>query len=302
MEPITFIDRLTGKQETEKVYGQAVLNFLYGPRFFSKIPAAFLRYLLSCIPVFSKVIGYYHKTSASKNKIRPFIEDFQVDASEFREEVDAFQTFNDFFIRKLKPEKRPIASAKEIAVIPADGRYLFIPHIKHAEGFVVKEQKFDLSTLLQNDNVAHEYENGTMVIARLCPSDYHRFHFPSDCNPSESKLINGYLYSVNPIAVKKNIHIFTQNKRTVCELQTISFGKVLFLEIGATGVGSINQTYHPHQFYSKGEEKGYFSFGASSLILLFPPDSIQLDDDLLANPYVEIKCLMGQSMGRANAI
>jgi phosphatidylserine decarboxylase len=299
MEAITYIDRITGNIEVEKVYSQAALNFLYGPSFLSKLIGTPLMYLLSGVPLFSSFVGYYHQLPSSKKKIAPFIKNFNVDASEFRDPIESFQSFNDFFIRKLKPESRPLAANINVAIIPADGRYLFIPHIQQSEGFVVKGQKFDLESLLNNKQLADEYAEGTMVIARLCPSDYHRFHFPCDCIPEATQFINGWLFSVNPIAVRKNIHIFTQNKRSFCKLKTQAFGDVLFIEIGATTVGSIHSTYTPFQSYLKGDEKGYFSFGASSLILLFPPGSIQLDPELLAHPYKEIKCLMGQSMGHS---
>lgn len=302
MENITYIDRKTGTVEIEKVYGQGALNFLYGPGLLSKFIGAPLMYLLSGIPFFSSLVGYYQKRSGSKNKIAPFVANFHVDASEFREPIKNFQSFNDFFIRKLKPEARPLAPGSHQAIIPADGRYLFIPHIKKSEGFVIKGKKFDLETLLEDKKLAENYAEGTMVIARLCPSDYHRYHFPCDCTPGETRFINGWLFSVNPIAVKKNINIFTQNKRTLCKLQTSAFGEILFLEIGATNVGSIHQTHTPFKSYLKGDEKGYFSFGASSLILLFPPQSITLDSDLLAHPFTEIRCLMGQSMGCAQKV
>lgn len=297
METITYINRNTGKREVEKVYGQAALNFLYGPGFFNKLIGTPFMYLLSGVPFFSSLVGYYQKRPQSKQKIAPFIQNFHVDPTEFQDPVESFQSFNEFFIRKLKPESRPIATGDNRAVIPADGRYLFIPHIEKAEGFVIKGEKFDLSSLLEDDKLAANYAQGTMVIARLCPSDYHRYHFPCDCIPGETRLINGWLFSVNPVAVKNNIHIFTQNKRTLCKLKTKAFGEVLFLEIGATSVGSIHQTYTPFQSCIKGEEKGYFSFGASSLIVLFPPGSIELDSDLLAHPFQEIRCLMGQPMG-----
>ena len=138
-----------------------------------------------------------------------------------------------------------------------------------------------------------------MVMGRLCPSDYHRFHFPCDCTPGPARLINGWLFSVNPWAVRRNVHIFTQNKRAVTELDSKPFGKVLMVEIGATSVGSIQQTYTPGIPQLKGAEKGYFEFGASSLILLFPPGSLTLAPDLLSiSPHLEIRCLMGQELGR----
>lgn len=299
MEAIQYIDRLTGKKQVEKVYGQSALNFLYGPSPLSCLLGTPVRHLLAKTPWISSLVGYYQRLPWSQKKIIPFIQNFGVDPSEFLNSIETFHSFNDFFIRKLKPDSRPIAAGDNVAIIPADGRYLFIPRIDQAEGFVVKGQKFDLCSLLQNETLAKAYAQGTMIIARLCPSDYHRYHFPCDCIPDKTHLINGWLYSVNPIAIKKNVSIFTQNKRTLCRLRTPQFGEVLFLEIGATNVGSIQQTYTPFKDCKKGEEKGYFSFGASSLILLFPPSTLALDSDLLAHPFQEIRCLMGQSMGSA---
>ena len=187
------------------------------------------------------------------------------------------------------------------AVMPADARYLFFQDISKVDGFLVKGEKFDLPSLLNNDVLARSYTQGTMVMARLCPTDYHRYHFPCDCVPGDTQLINGYLYSVNPIALRKDIQIFTKNKRMICSLDTFKFGKVLFLEIGATNVGSIHETYQPHTFQPKGAEKGYFSFGGSSLILLFEPGKIQIDEDLLeaTRKGYEMKCLFGQSLGKS---
>lgn len=300
---IYYIDRLTGKKCVEKVYGEKALRFLYGDDLISKIIAPPILHLLAKFPFFSALYGFWQRQPLSKRKIVPFIKAFDVDPSEFAEDVSQFRSFNDFFIRKLKPECRPIAKGENIAVIPADGRYYFYQNLSKAEGFVVKNRKFKLASLLKSEELADRYAEGTMIIARLCPSDYHRFHFPCSGIPGETHLINGQLYSVNPWALKKNIDIFTQNKRTLCEVQTDHFGKMLYLEIGATNVGSITQTYSPFQFYPKGAEKGFFSFGASSLILLFEPDSLHLDEDLVyaSTQGIEIKCLMGQQMGKSSA-
>lgn len=298
MDPIVYINRATQKEEIEKVYGSKALGFLYGNSFLSKLFGVPLSFLLSRFSFFSAFFGYWQKQPWTKKKIKPFVKAFEVDSSEFLEDVDQFNSFNDFFIRKLKSEARPIAQGNDVAIIPADGRYLFYPNIELADGFVVKGEKFNLETLLGDKKLAEHYVHGTMVIARLCPSDYHRFHFPCDCIPGESRIINGWLYSVNPVAVKKDIHIFTQNKRSICELETKNFGKILYIEIGATSVGSIHQTYTPFLPYAKGAEKGYFSFGGSSLILLFEPGAIKLEEDLARfPPHVEIRCLLGQSLG-----
>lgn len=299
MEPIFYIDRLSRTVKQENVYGGQSINFIYGKDLISRMIGTPLLHTLIKTSVLAKLYGWWQSLPITQKKIQPFIEAFHVDVSEFAEPLDSFCSFNDFFIRRLKPEARPMAAGDDVAVIPADGRYYFYENIELCDGFIVKGQKFSLSDLLQDDALAKKYASGSMVIARLCPSDYHRFHFPCAGIPSMSHLINGWLYSVNPIAIKQNISVFVQNKRTLCEIETPSFGKVIYMDIGATFVGSIHQTYTPNQLCAKGSEKGYFSFGGSSLILLFPPNTIIFEPDLLAatEQGLEIRCLLGQIMG-----
>ncbi len=301
LEPIHYIDRISGKRCLELVYGARALQLLYGNGWLSKLIGTPLAYLLARIPFVSAFYGYLQNRPASRKKIAPFLKTFKVDISEFAQDPASYTSFNDFFTRKLKPSARPIVQDPKVAIIPADGRYLFYPRIDQADGFAVKGEKFNLATLLEDQALAAQYAEGSMVIARLCPTDYHRYHFPCDCLSSDTQLINGWLFSVNPAAIKKDIHIFTQNKRTLCTLESERFGKVLFLEVGATFVGAIHQTYTPGVATTKGAEKGYFSFGASSLIVIFPPGKIEFDRDLVAASAqrLEIKCLMGQSMGTA---
>lgn len=306
--PIVYVDRSTGQEKCEKVYGKKALQFLYGDEFLSRLIGAPLLHLSARIPFFSALYGWWQKRGWSRKKIAPFIKNFEVDATEFLDPPETYLSFNDFFIRKLKPEARPIAAGDNAAIIPADGRYLFYPDLTNADGFRIKGEKFSLHTLLEDENLSREYEHGTLIIGRLCPSDYHRFHFPCDCVPTETRTINGWLFSVNPWALKKalarDVDVFTQNKRSVCILHSEAFGKVLYLEIGATAVGTIHETYSPYLPQRKGSEKGYFSFGASALVLLFPPGSLQLAEDLLQYPrHQEILCKMGQILGyRKNRI
>lgn len=218
-----------------------------------------------------------------------------MDTSIFAEPPESFRSFNDFFTRKLKPASRPISNAK--AVIPADGRYLFYQDIGKADGFVVKGQKFSLAKLLGSEELAQTYKDGSMLIARLCPCDYHRFHFPIDCKASPARLINGVLFSVNPWALAHNVTYLTENKRMITELESDQFGKVMYIEIGATNVGSIVQTYDANVLQKKGDEKGYFEFGASCVIVLFEKGKIEFNADLLSGPeHQEVLCLMGQSL------
>jgi phosphatidylserine decarboxylase len=287
---ITYIDRKTGQKCIEKVYGHKALSLLYGDGFFfSKL----ILPLLAHIPFFSKFYGYLQKRRASAKKIAPFIAAYEIDTSEFA--TTQFNSFNDFFIRKLKAHTRPIVPDANTLTIPADGRYLAYPHF---DQFIVKGQPFSLAAFLDDPAWANRYQNGSMVIARLCPTDYHRFHFPCDGVPSPARLINGPLYSVNPIALRKRLAILSENKRMVTEITTERFGTVLYIEIGATSVGSIHQTYTPDQPIKKGDEKGYFEFGGSCLVLLFEPGRIAFDSDLVANTKqgYETRANFGQSL------
>ncbi len=299
MNDITYIDRTSGKEVVEKVYGKAFIKALYGASSFSKI----LSYLFLPIISGSNLISFlwcsFQKSRLSKSKIKPFIKTFHIDCSEFRDPVDSFNCFNDFFIRHLKQSARPILPDVNRAILPADARYLVYDNIASVDGFWVKGYKFSLEELLLNQALAKKYAAGSMVIARLAPVDYHRFHFPISCTSETPLLMPGKLYSVNPTALKKDIHILSRNKRMLTILHSDNFGDVLYIEVGATNVGSIHQTFNVGKHHAKGEEKGYFSFGGSCLILLFEPGKIQFDKDLLnaSSRKIEVLGKLGQSLG-----
>jgi phosphatidylserine decarboxylase len=301
MSDIHFIDRMSKKEEKEKIYGRIFLEILYGHKFVQRLLSFLFLPVFSKIPFLSRFYGNMQKSRWSKRKVAPFIRSFHINSSEFLDPVASFQSFNDFFIRKLKPESRPIAVGNDVAVLPADARYLAFKNISKSDGFLVKGQKFSLEELLRSGSLAHKYSEGSMIIARLCPVDYHRFHFPCNCVPEEVREINGPLFSVNPMALKKNIRILSENKRVITSLHTKNFGTILYIEVGATYVGSIHQTFTPGEHYAKGDEKGYFAFGGSCLILLFEPFRIEFDQDLLdaSHRRMEMRALFGQSMGRA---
>jgi len=235
----------------------------------------------------------------TRKKIAPFIENYDLDATEFLRDVDDFANFNEFFFRELKPLARPIDSDASSVVFPADGRHLCVPDLSRSDGLFVKGEMLDLATLLGNNDLADRYAHGSLLLSRLCPIDYHRFHFPVAGVPSETRLIDGPLYSVNPIALRQNIQILATNKRTLTELKTESLGTVLLMEIGATCVGSICQTFREGAWVEKGSEKGYFRFGGSSTITIFEPGRIRFDQDLIENSQQnrELYARIGDHMG-----
>jgi phosphatidylserine decarboxylase len=293
---IRFLNRYSGEIETESVYGDKWLKWTYGTRLGKLSLFCFVKRAF-----FSRWYGRRMDHPASRARIQPFIGRYGSDVSEFAASPESFRTFNEFFFRKLKPEARPVYPGEEFAVFPADGRHLAFQNIATIDGILVKGQMFDLAELLGDASLASVYREGSMVISRLCPVDYHRFHFPVSGRADAPRLINGPLYSVNPIAIRENIRIFSQNKRAISRIETERFGTVLMLEIGATCVGSMEYTYTPGTVAAKGDEKGFFRFGGSSTLLLFKKGRIQLDQDLIASSAnrVEVYARMGDRMGRA---
>ncbi len=297
MSEVEYIDRATKRLLKEKVYGKKFIEAFYGDSISAKLLSFFVLPIVCHIPFFSKLYGTFQKKSTSRKKVIPFIKEYNIDTDEFQDPVDAFRSFNDFFIRKLKPACRPIAKDPHVLALPADGRYLAYENLKTAGGFFIKGRTLSLEKLLNDDALFQKYQEGSLLMARLCPTDYHRYHFPCDCTPSATRQINGPLFSVNPIALKKNIGILSENRRVLTQLKTEHFGEILYIEVGATYVGSIQQTFAPHKGHQKGDEKGYFEFGGSCLLLLFENGKIKFDADLLyaSKERTEMRGLMGQS-------
>jgi len=276
VESIQYLNRHTGETETEQVYGESFLRWTYGnPLGKLSLHALVKRH------GFSKWYGRRMSKPESAARIEPFIEKYGLNPNDFAEPPSSFRSFNEFFYRKLNPAARPIASAP--IVFPADGRHLGFPDISKIDSFFVKGQTFDLPALLADAKLAEKYAKGSLVLSRLCPVDYHRFHFPAAGVPSETKLIPGPLFSVSPIALAEKLSYLWTNKRTITELKTEDFGTILLMEIGATCVGTIAQTFTPGQPVEKGAEKGYFAFGGSSTITIFEPGAVTLAADLLEN-------------------
>ena len=297
-EGIQFFNRYTGQIEREVVYGEKWLRFiLFNP--FGKIAL----HMAAKRAWFSRWYGWRMSGFSSKSRVKPFIETYGIAEEEHVKRADEFTSFNDFFYRKLKPEARPVDEAEDSVVFPADGRHLGFAKASEVEGVFVKGQQFNLERLLGDFDLAGRYADGAAVFSRLCPVDYHRFHFPVSGVPGNARLINGLLYSVNPLALRDRLSILWENKRYVTEIDTEEVGKVLVLEIGATNVGSVNLTYVPTRPVKKGEEKGYFAFGGSATFTIFEPGRVKLADDLLEQSAQqrELYAKVGDYMGKIMA-
>lgn len=275
MEPVRYFNRLTESLETEQIYGERWLRLAY-----ENPCGAILRHLIKR-HFFSRWYGRRMATPASKERVGPFISEYGLDPAEFADPPESFASFNEFFIRKLKPSARPFDPDPGNIIFPCDGRHLGFPDVSQIDSVFVKGQHFDLPSLLGSTELAQRFAKGTLVLSRLCPVDYHRYHFPAAGIPGQSQLLNGPLFSVSPLALRRNLAYLWENKRVLTELETKEFGAILTLEIGATNVGSINQTFTPGEPVARGDERGFFAFGGSSTITLFEPGRVTLAPDLL---------------------
>eukprot|EP01028_Stygiella_incarcerata_P003430 TRINITY_DN1682_c0_g1_i1.p1 TRINITY_DN1682_c0_g1~~TRINITY_DN1682_c0_g1_i1.p1 ORF type:complete len:757 (+),score=209.80 TRINITY_DN1682_c0_g1_i1:121-2391(+) len=241
---------------------------------------------------------------ASVKDIKPFIELHHINTEELLEPLDSFKCFNEFFYRKLKPGVRPVDYLHDpsVAVSPADCRLMVFPSVDEAAKVWVKGEEFTLPKLLGfQDDVVRQMVGGGMIIARLSPQDYHRFHMPVTGRLGTATPIDGTYYTVSPLAVRKDVNVFTENKRVVQIVETEAFGTVVIVIVGATMVGSIIMTKHEGDMVTKGDELGYFAFGGSTLLVLFEHGKIEFDGDLLENSRQPIETLIrvGASIGAA---
>lgn len=295
-DPIQFFNRHTGRLETEAVYGEGFLRWTY-----TNPLGALALHALVKRSFFSRWYGWRMKRPASRRKVAPFIAQYGTDVGEMVDDPATFRCFNDFFIRRLKPGARPVDPDPAAVVLPADGRHLGFQNVAAADGVFVKGQRFDIAGLLGDAALAARFREGTLVLSRLCPVDYHRFHFPAAGMAGDPLLLNGPLYSVNPIALRQRLAYLWENKRVITRLETEPLGTVLLIEIGATCVGSIRQSFTPGSSVAKGAEKGWFAFGGSSTITLFEPGRVRLAEDLAEHSRAcrELYARMGSRLGVA---
>jgi len=291
-QPIRYVDRAIGQIKTEQVEAGGWLFWLYNnPVGELSLQAVVKRKFAS------EWYGKRMDKPASVSKIEPFIRKYHINMSDFQKKK--YTSFNDFFIRKLKPGARKIDTNKNVVISPGDGKIQAWEDIDY-QYFIVKGYRMNLQDFLRNDSLARVYANGSLILLRLSPADYHRFHFPVSGKLSPVVKIKGEYYSVNPIALRQDIRIFCENKREYQIISSKKFAHVLMSEIGATFVGSIIQTHHGDTAI-KGEEAGYFKFGGSSIILLFRKGKINIDADLLRNTrnHLETQVRMGEHIGMA---
>lgn len=245
-------------------------------------------------PIISKIAGSFLDTKLSCFLIKGFIKNNNIDMSQY-EETD-YVSYNDFFTRKVKKELRPINMDKDVLIAPSDGR-VSVYDINEDSSFMVKDTLYNVETITRSKKAADIYKNGKFVIVRLCVDNYHRYCYIDNGRKTKNKFIPGVLHTVNPIA-NDYFDIYKENSRECSILYTENFGRIMQIEVGALLVGRI-KNHDQACFTTRGEEKGMFEFGGSTICLLIEDGKVEIDEDLIKNTLegYETAVCMGERIG-----
>ncbi len=266
------------------VYGDKFIEWLYESR-----SGKGLSHLVCKAPI-SQFYGALQNSPLSQQKVAPFIKKFNIQMDDYlpeegRKETSPYSTFNQFFIRRFRPGKRPIVENPSEMAAFSEARYYGYETVHDDETVPVKGHHLKPKALIASSKWEETFCDGPLLLARLCPVDYHRYHFPDDGKILDDYRVSGLYHSVNPLALKAKSDILITNERHVTILETKNFGKLAYIEVGAICVGKIIQSkpLDKGREFSRGEEKGYFLFGGSTVIVVGEKGKWKPSADILAN-------------------
>ena len=277
----TKIDGTTGQDHLlEVIYGHALTRML-------------LRPFLS--PAVSDICGKFLSTRLSRRIIPSFVKKNHIDLGIY--EKQEFDSYNAFFTRKIKAEQRPINEQKNILISPSDGKVTAYP-ITQKGRFWIKHTQYTAAQLLKDERLAERYMGGWIYVIRLTVDDYHRYCYVADGRKSRQRKIRGVLHTVNPVA-NDYYPIYKMNSREYCLLKTKELGTILLMEVGALMVGKISNHEEDSAQVKRGDEKGMFEFGGSTIVVMTEPGMAEPDKDIIYNTKAQAETLvkMGESIG-----
>ena len=229
-------------------------------------------------PILSKIVGKFMDSPLSAFMISSFIRNNNIRMSDFLPE--RYSSYNAFFTRKIRSGARPVDREKTHLISPCDSK-LTVYEITENSRFNIKNSSYSVAELTGSRRAAEKYRGGLCMIFRLCVDDYHRYCYIDDGRKTANRFIPGELHTVNPIALER-YNIYKRNSRECTLLHTANFGDVMQVEVGAMMVGRICNLHGKGEI-SRGEEKGRFEFGGSTIVLLFERDRVVPDGDIMAN-------------------
>lgn len=281
------IDR-NGNEIKQDEMQNKVLTFLYETKPGRILIAQLVK------PYVSQIAGFFLNHSMSRLWISPFVKKNKIDLSEYEERV--YSSYNDFFTRKIKEGCRKIDHQPNHLIAPCDGK-LSVYSISKDAHFKIKNTLYSMESLLRSKKLADRYEGGLLLLFRLTVDDYHRFCYIDNGIKSKNYEIPGVFHTVNPIA-NDVVPIYKENTREFTILKSENFGNLLIMEVGALLVGKI-VNYHEEANVTRGQEKGRFEFGGSTIIICLEKGRTMMDEDILTNSLhgVETVVKMGEKIG-----
>lgn len=277
--PLTVWDRHQQRLLTEQVPMERAMRFLHGTR-----SGRLLSALWFARPHASRTYARLRATGpATTRDIAPFIQKYAIDMEEFRTPAGGFQSFDDFFVRQFREGIRPFTQDPNLLASPVEGRVSAWRTLEEVRDFCVKQQHLSPEAVLADAALARQFQGGPLMLLRLAPQDYHRFHYPDDARLLSQRHVPGWLYSVHPIAMalRGGGDAMCANERHVTVMQTAHFGALAMVEVGAITVGRIVQHHDAGDEVRRGEEKGMFRYGGSSLVLFGERGAWTPDEEML---------------------
>lgn len=265
-----------------------ILKFLY-----NTVPGRMVLKVITS-PTISKIGGAYMDSGISKIHIKGFIKNNGIDMSQY--EKAEYKCFNECFTRKIIKEKRPIDMGKNAFISPCDGRFSAY-RISENSDFYIKQSYYSIKDLIKDSEKAPDYNGGMCLVFRLCVDDYHRYGYIDNGTITENKYIKGKLHTVRPIALNR-YPVFVQNSREYTIIETENFGTIAQIEVGALMIGKI-KNHQSGGRVKKGEEKGMFLYGGSTIVLLLEKDTVDISKTYFENTSndIETKVKYGEQIG-----
>ena len=227
----------------------------------------------------SKLAGKWMSSRFSRGRIKRFVAANGIDMSEYPERE--YRSFNDFFTREIKPERRPVDADPDALCSPCDSA-LTVYRVTDGLTFTVKNSRYSVADMLGDRGAAAEYDGGYVMVFRLAVNNYHRVCFFDGGEKGESRFIPGRLHTVQAIAADTGHDVYARNCRSVSYIDTDNFGRAAMVYVGALMVGRIAEHKPGAARVERGEEAGMFLFGGSTVVLVLKKDAAEVDEDILA--------------------
>ena len=269
----------------------AALRFLYG-----SIWGRGLLRIAASRPV-SQLAGRFMDSPLSRPLIRPFATANGIRLADYL--PLRYDCFNAFFCRPIRKELRPIPDEDTAFMAPCDGLLSAYPI---TDGLVlpIKQSRYTIEDLLGNDSAAADFRDGVCLVFRLCVQHYHRYAYSDSGVIIRRRFLPGELHTVRPIALSA-LPVFTHNCREYTVMDTDHFGRLAQIEVGAMLVGRVENYKGAGVSFRRGEEKGRFLYGGSTVVLLLEKGRVQIDEALFENTAegLETPVELGEILGHA---